>query len=168
MNCQIISQKMHDYMDGLLQPIDRKQVESHLASCPSCQTQLNLIKKTWEMLRHYPAIEPSDAYVSNFYTRLTQQPAKAKEWSLEWLLPPQFSKVALASAVGLCLIFVSYFSWVSINSKTWTLVQTMAAFDQDELDVIENFDLVENYDVLYDLDLLENLDMVEELEQEAS
>src|SRR5467141_2509611 len=32
---------LHGYLDGQLAPVERAQVEAHLASCPACRTRLD-------------------------------------------------------------------------------------------------------------------------------
>jgi len=54
MNCGEVRDKLSEYLDGDLTPLERRELESHIHSCPSCSWELSTIKRTVQMLNSLP------------------------------------------------------------------------------------------------------------------
>ncbi len=48
-NCREVSQLLHDYVEGLLDPSVSKQLDAHLADCPGCVASMKTYKRTIEL-----------------------------------------------------------------------------------------------------------------------
>lgn len=46
-----------DYLHGRLDAARRREVESHLASCPTCRAELSLLRDLRDRVRHAPAVD---------------------------------------------------------------------------------------------------------------
>lgn len=158
MSCQHIQEKLPEYLDKMLQPDENKRVEAHLTSCAQCRQEAALLQKSWAMLNEAPEIDPSPAYISNFYTKLTQKaPAPA---FAQWFLRPVMLRIIPAFAAICLVIFVSYTAILKTSKPSD--VQALAFYDNDEIEAIENFELAENYDFIEDFELIENFEFLDE------
>ena len=54
---------LSEYLDGMLPPRRQGQVERHLASCESCQAELDSLRITVSLLQRVPQVEPSRSFV---------------------------------------------------------------------------------------------------------
>jgi anti-sigma factor RsiW len=51
LNCQEVVGLVTEYLEAALLPATQAQMEDHLADCPGCQTYLQQIQQTIDMLR---------------------------------------------------------------------------------------------------------------------
>ncbi|MDF2381187.1 HEAT repeat domain-containing protein [Nostoc ellipsosporum NOK] len=57
------------YLHGELTDIERKNMESHLQTCPSCRQELNAALKLWNMFEELP-VEPASANMEADFRRM--------------------------------------------------------------------------------------------------
>jgi len=57
LNCQQAKEQFSDYYDGALD-VNRADMQTHLAGCPSCAAEYRSLARTIEMIRAIPAEEP--------------------------------------------------------------------------------------------------------------
>ncbi len=50
LTCQELVELVTEYLEGALSPEDRGRFEVHLATCPGCQTYLEQMRQTIELL----------------------------------------------------------------------------------------------------------------------
>ena len=81
------------YVDGALDEAARPAVEAHLAECPACREQVESERALRARLRALAPLEPRAALPADVRRRL--RPAS-----------PRLSRVLLATAAGLALVFV--------------------------------------------------------------
>ena len=167
MNCLEVKKNLSLYLENALRPIEAQVVKEHLASCPSCQQELNALQKSWELLNALEDIQPQANYISRFWTELSLR----KTWKEKVFeaLPPLFLKRTLAPvAVAVCLVLaMSVFAFHHYQSQKSE--QMMASLSEEDLEILENIELAENLDLIEDLDVLQDMDVVEELDNlEAS
>ena len=77
------SEHVTGYVDGVLDAATRREVEAHLADCPSCREQAAFERKTRERLRALPAPEPRPG----FEDALRQAIRRRRPSRLRWALP---------------------------------------------------------------------------------
>ena len=62
MSCKELVQVINDYLEGALSAADRRRFEEHLSICPGCQTYLDQMRKTIQVVgRLSEESIPSDA-----------------------------------------------------------------------------------------------------------
>jgi anti-sigma factor RsiW len=44
--CQRVVELLNDYLEGALTPVERVEVDAHLATCPPCQAYLDQLRAT--------------------------------------------------------------------------------------------------------------------------
>lgn len=100
-----VTEWLNAYLDGELQGSRLDQVETHLAECEICQTELASLEKLSDMLQEIPAPEfiPAERFAAQVSLRLPHaKPASSERKALEigwWMIP-----------VGLLVI------WVFVNT----------------------------------------------------
>lgn len=91
MSCE--PEQVTGYVDGALDEAARAAVEAHLAECPACREQVEAERALRAQLRALAPLEPRAALPAEVRRRL--RPAS-----------PRLSRVLLATAAGLALVFV--------------------------------------------------------------
>jgi hypothetical protein len=67
MNCERAEDELSGYLDDVLDPRLRRQVEAHLATCEQCQTVLADFRRADELVRQVPFIEPPSDMRDRFF-----------------------------------------------------------------------------------------------------
>jgi hypothetical protein len=101
---------------------------AHLASCADCRA----FARSWELLREYPAIEPS----AGFFQGICRKRAPG---ILRFAAP-------LAAAAAALLIAIL------IIPHTSAPIQVVDRITDEERELVENLDLLENYDLVRTLE----------------
>ncbi|PCJ98975.1 MAG: hypothetical protein COA50_01520 [Flavobacteriaceae bacterium] len=99
-----------DYLDGLLDDIQKKQVETHLKKCAACTKELESLIVLFNSFDAEKELEPSDALKSNFYEALEQEKqehskvialnSKIQSGKNPWM--PNLLKIAASVALLIC------------------------------------------------------------------
>jgi hypothetical protein len=71
MNCEQVSEYLPEYWDSALDEIPRRELEAHLAACPSCRTEAARLKTFWLRLGAIPDEQPSVAARGRFEALLS-------------------------------------------------------------------------------------------------
>ena len=62
MRCEENDERWFDYLSGELSEQERRELETHLASCRSCREELDSLRETWELLGRLPGgVSPAEA-----------------------------------------------------------------------------------------------------------
>jgi predicted anti-sigma-YlaC factor YlaD len=69
-SCDEILAAHSDYLDGLLPSHDAARVQWHLASCASCSRYDRIVRRSSELVRELPDVEPSDDFAERLQHRL--------------------------------------------------------------------------------------------------
>jgi hypothetical protein len=80
-DCQACEAALSDYLDGVLEPEVRSEMEAHLAGCAACAAFEQDVREGMAALREAEAVEPSPILVNRI---LFQIPAKRAGWR-KWL-----------------------------------------------------------------------------------
>lgn len=70
MKCEQAQEKFADYLAGELSPDERRELDLHLAECPSCAAELRGLSETWARLGVLPQERPSPELRTRFYEML--------------------------------------------------------------------------------------------------
>lgn len=69
-SCDDILASHSDYLDGLLAPHEAARVQWHLASCATCGRYDRVVRRSSELVREIPGIEPSEDFAERLQHRL--------------------------------------------------------------------------------------------------
>jgi anti-sigma factor RsiW len=107
MTCERIEELLSAYLEGELSEAEKREVDAHLAGCPSCAELLSLLRETQGALSAFPEIEPSPAVMEKLYAI----PEKRSYFKpvVRFLLRPDLQPVYAAfSVLFLALSFVFF------------------------------------------------------------
>ena len=160
MNCQNVKKIIPIFLDRELAADEQIFMEAHLKSCAACQKEVELYRRSWEMLKDVPQIQPEPAYVSRFWTRLAQEKTwherlalNIREGLLKRNLVPAFVALCLLVAAGLFSV-TNYF-------RIQDTEQILAEMSEEEVELVENIELAQDFEIIADLELLEDLEILE-------
>jgi len=74
MNCNEAQTRLDLYAEGELSPDERRAVETHLRSCPTCRRRLANLEQMVALLRALPREEPGPELTAHILARLGQRP----------------------------------------------------------------------------------------------
>jgi hypothetical protein len=133
-----IAERLQAYLAGTLTPDARAAADSHLAACPSCREERDLLAAALPILGPVPAFEPR----AGFAARVALNARDARTPFVQWL---RFSLggLAVACAVGLAVVA--------------TLPSHRPA---DEVMVAQRLELFEDLAVVQHQESLEDLEVV--------
>jgi anti-sigma factor RsiW len=140
--------KILGYIDGRLKESEQREMEKHLAGCPTCTVRVNEFRAVGDLLGELPMIEPSSAFDVRLAARIAAEPVKQPWWS--WLGAAPRVLVA-ASMLLLATVWVGDHPLDRAdvaNNSGGDESQTMQ--DQD-LPVLENYDVLANFEPLTEL-----------------
>jgi anti-sigma factor RsiW len=107
MTCERIEELLSAYLEGDLTGAEKREVEAHLAGCPSCAELLSFLRETQDAFSAFPEIEPSPALMKKLYA----VPEKKRFFKpiVRFLLKPDLQPVYAAfSVLFLALSFVFF------------------------------------------------------------
>lgn len=163
MNPEKIRQMIPLYIENELDPHDSQLVKECLEKDAGLKAYADELRKAWEMLDGIVTVKPSPAYISDFWTRLTDEKAVSarpgaaiRRYWQKW--------VPVLSAF--CLVILVVAASHVYHSRTKALQSNeMAGFSADEIEFLENYELAENLDIIEDIDFLEDMEFLEQLEE---
>ena len=155
MSCEV-REHLVAYVDGELPDGLRREVEEHLAGCPSCAQELAELEATRALLERWPVAEPSAEARSRAWDELQgrRQPTVAPVagrpvWARALL------RYALPLAAAAAVLVVVTVPWGAENGAA--VPDELIA----ELPVLENLEMLEALDVLTEWDNLQALAALE-------
>src|SRR5438270_10931588 len=101
--CAGMEEKLLEYLDGRVNPAERRAIEEHLANCSGCRTRCEEFRALWGALDDLPMISPSSAFDASLRARIAAEPVRQAFWN--WLPSPRlaFAVTALVTmSVWLC------------------------------------------------------------------
>ena len=112
MKCEDCQRSLLDYLTHKLPSGTGRLVESHLAGCDACRTELAELGEAWEALGSIPDEEPSPQLSARFYamleearaeeTRRARRPGGFEAWLSAWW--PRRPAIQLATALVLLAV----------------------------------------------------------------
>jgi hypothetical protein len=70
MNCEKIREQFADYLTGDLDAESQREIQSHIAACPSCREEIESLSAVWAKLGVLPLEQPSGNLRGRFYSML--------------------------------------------------------------------------------------------------
>ncbi len=133
------------YIDGRLKEGEQREMEKHLAACPTCAVRVNEFRSVGSLLDELPMIEPSAAFDVRLQARIAAEPVKQSWWSWFGAAP---RVLVAASMLLVATVWVGHRPADMANSNTAEESQVMQ--DQD-LPVLENYDVLASFEPLTEL-----------------
>jgi hypothetical protein len=129
MNCRNIKTMFPDYLIGDLSQQDKLLVQTHLADCTSCRSELESLSTVWTKLGVLPEEEPSERLRAGFYSMLAaykqglQQERAARRWRHVFSLWmerwwPRRPAVQLGTALVLLVVGLAAGFWLKPTPNT--------------------------------------------------
>lgn len=73
MKCEQIREKLSEYLDGLLDRDTSGFIQSHLASCPRCQAEVQAMAETKRVVAGLPVVEPPPGFSQRVMGRVREE-----------------------------------------------------------------------------------------------
>ena len=93
------------YLDGRIDPRQRREMEAHLAVCGACRERARQFRELWGILDESPVLPPSPSFDAAVRARIAQEPHRGGVWG--WLAAPS---PRLAIGVTALLVFSIWLS----------------------------------------------------------
>lgn len=71
--CEEIQERLIEFMEGDLDPVESAEVASHLATCSECAAEHEALERTFELLRDDGYVEPDTFYWTRFNAKLRER-----------------------------------------------------------------------------------------------
>lgn len=109
MECRDLRELVIRYSSGDLPERDKEFVETHLGECKGCSAYLDQSHRAWNMLDEWDEIEPGAQYVSEFWSKVSEEEVDRE--SFFGIFSLHRPKLALMGAVVTILV-VGVFTFV--------------------------------------------------------
>ncbi len=108
MDCEQVKPILDEFADGQLSAADKRMVEEHLRTCPSCGEDLAVIRKTFDLLTDFRELSEPPDFLHKVRDRIEKG---QKRWSLRGLFhKPETLRIAFS--VG-CLALIAVGAWLT-------------------------------------------------------
>ena len=137
MECAEIKRLLPLFVDDALDSEQRTDIQVHLSSCPHCQKELQAYRRSWDVLKSWPVLEPSPDYISRFWTNLTLRTPwyhHAGEFLKRYVLAPRVAPVWVTACL---LLVLSAF----VARNYWQIQETemlLTNLSVEEVELIDN------------------------------
>lgn len=134
MRTEHIEYLLPDYLTGRLEESLRPGVESHLAECAACRSELEVLREAFQSLRVHHAAEPPTGYFLTLlpHVRERLEGKRAKPF----LSHPLVGRLVMPIAVGVLALFIVLrgpFSTTNTELERNPLQPALGGFETDEL-----------------------------------
>jgi predicted anti-sigma-YlaC factor YlaD len=62
MQCLVVRELLSPYLDGVLSLAEQKEISAHLAVCPSCRAEFEILCDLVNILKDLPELSPSSGF----------------------------------------------------------------------------------------------------------
>lgn len=93
------SDRIQDYIDGIVDENFRIEIESHLPTCIECTEKYKVIKKLEETLRKLPLEQVDTNFTHKVMTKLGIQESPSIVWSVLKNIAPIFALILIVSII---------------------------------------------------------------------
>lgn len=103
MRCEQIVSDLPDYFRGSISDVEKKKIESHLATCHSCRAELELLKETFTKIDATVFRQPSEVYWKYFCAEVNKKIFNRRP---TWYTSPWTTRILLPGAAALLIIII--------------------------------------------------------------
>ena len=111
MNCKKVRQMLTAYISDELDRDERRDIETHLQMCPSCQRELNFLQATKEMLGMWVEVDPPEELSQRLEVRLAEevQKGEAKSFIPFRRLPLKWIHVSVTAVCFITAVILGFY-----------------------------------------------------------
>jgi hypothetical protein len=124
--CKDIEEKLTACQEGVLSPEEKNLVENHLAACAQCASALADLKKTVELLRELPEVEPPPWFTQKIMAQVREK-AEQKESLLKRFFYPFHIKIPIEAFATLCVVALGLYVYKTSGPEIKTYQAPPAA-----------------------------------------
>jgi hypothetical protein len=114
MNCNDVTEKLSQFMDGELDSTLNERISLHIESCDSCKKDLESFRRIGVWMREVEAPVDTEAAWSRIEAAIPSKLKLNDRWSLKWVVPA----LALAAFVGFVMARMVWFPTDGINPSS--------------------------------------------------
>jgi hypothetical protein len=129
MTCKDIEGKLTVYHEGILPPEEKSLVEGHLASCEGCSSALEALKKTVDVLKNLPEIEPPPWFTQKIMAKVREE-AEQKGGLLKKLFYPFHIKIPIEAFAVLFVAVLGLYIYRATGPEMKTYQTPPAVVDE--------------------------------------
>lgn len=107
MTCSEIEKRLPAYLENLLPPEEKKGIEGHLASCPSCSRASAALKKVEGIVQDLTEVEPPRFFEQKIMSRVREEAAQ-QQGILRKLFYPLYIKVPIQAFATLLVAVIAF------------------------------------------------------------
>ena len=139
------------YLRGELPPGERERVERHLAECPDCQQDTELLRELSEHVARFG--RPPELNWARYRAELREKLEARRARRAWWWRPVPMA--LSASFAGVLLLVAAWTGYQMTGGEPFTPEEASLGSD---LGLLQEYQVVEQLDLLEDLDVIGNLD----------
>jgi hypothetical protein len=107
MTCNEIENRLPAYLENLLSPEEKKNIEGHLASCPRCSRACEDLRKAEEFVQDLTEVEPPPFFEKRIMSRVREEAAQ-KQGILRKLFYPLYIKVPIQAFATILVAVIAF------------------------------------------------------------
>ena len=116
MTCHEIENRLPAYLENLLSPEGKKNIEGHLASCPRCSRASEALQKAEEIVQDLTEVEPPPFFEQRIMSRAREE-AGQKQGILRKLFYPLYIKVPLQAFATLLVAVIAFSLYQTVEPE---------------------------------------------------
>jgi len=124
--CKDIEEKLTAYQEGVLSLQEKNLVEDHLAACAQCTSALADLKKTVDLLKELPEVEPPPWFTQKIMVQVREE-AEEKSSLLKRLFYPFHIKIPIEAFATLCVVALGLYVYKTSGPEIKTYQAPPAA-----------------------------------------
>ncbi|MFH1078659.1 MAG: anti-sigma factor [Pseudomonadota bacterium] len=107
MTCNEIENRLPAYLENFLSPEEKKSIEGHLASCPSCRRASDALRKAEGIVQDLTEVEPPPFLEQRIMSRVREE-AAPEQGILRKLFYPLYIKVPIQAFATLMVAVIAF------------------------------------------------------------
>lgn len=108
MTCHEINSLLPGYLEGVLSPEEKKNLEDHLVSCPLCRRDLENLRGAVDLVKGLPEVEPPPFFEQRIMARVREE-ARRKKGVLRMLFFPLPVKIPIQAMATILIAVLAFY-----------------------------------------------------------
>jgi len=113
MTCDLVQEKLSEYLDGLLDLEVSGIIQNHLASCPRCQAELRAMAWAKRIVADLPVIDPPPGFTQRVMGRVREEPSRGSFWQRLFL--PMRIKIPIHAFALVLIIGIAVYLYQALQ-----------------------------------------------------
>ena len=120
MECKDTREKLCAYSEGAVSPEERRLIEEHLNACQECRTHLEDLRKTGELVKDLPAVEPPVWLTPKIMFRIRGE-GERKKGIFQKLFYPLHIKVPIEALATVLIAVIAVYVFRAVDPEMQTV-----------------------------------------------